>query len=405
MGSPGYYSRVISFVTTRVAQATIALAGAYLLAAPAAYGAAPGRVVVPPVFPLALVQQVTLPSMPLGAPAVGAGLAVVALAEGDVVAFDLATGTETWRAQLEATHRAVVAGDAVYVVTADTTECLALADGAVRWRTPRAHAATTAPFVTDQSVIIATAEPGVTALVRATGTVSWTRVLSHPITQPFVGATGRVFGISARPEVTALDAATGAVLWSLAFNATLSGLAESANRVYVGSDDNFFYALNAASGRIDWKWRTGADVVGAAALDDEHVYFVSLDNLLRALDRRSGGQRWKRALPTRSVAGPLLIDGVLLVVGYSPELRGHLPATGAPVGRYGTDGEIAFQPTLASGAWPGADRLVVVTLDRVLAVLRRRFDTPVAPLDALPGAVVTVSDPPAPPLPTPPALP
>ncbi|MBL8142783.1 MAG: PQQ-binding-like beta-propeller repeat protein, partial [Acidobacteria bacterium] len=243
---------MISFVTTRVAQATIALAGAYLLAAPAAYGAAPGRVVVPPVFPLALVQQVTLPSMPLGAPAVGAGLAVVALAEGDVVAFDLATGTETWRAQLKATHRAVVAGDAVYVVTADTTECLALADGAVRWRTPRAQAATTAPFVTDQSVIIATAEPGVTALVRATGTVSWTRVLSHPITQPFVGATGRVFGISARPEVTALDAATGAVLWSLAFNATLSGLAESANRVYVGSDDNFFYALNAASGRIDW---------------------------------------------------------------------------------------------------------------------------------------------------------
>jgi hypothetical protein len=126
VGSPGYYSRVISFVKTRVAQATITLACAYLLHAPVAYGAAPGRVVVPPVFPLALVQQVTLPSMPLGAPAVGAGLAVVALADGDVVAFDLATGAETWRAQLKATHRAVVAGDAVYVVTADTTEYLAL---------------------------------------------------------------------------------------------------------------------------------------------------------------------------------------------------------------------------------------------------------------------------------------
>ena len=32
----------------------------------------------------------------------------------------------------------------------------------------------------------------------------------------------------------------------------------------------------------------GAAVIGRAAADDTHVYFVALDNLLRAHDRKNG---------------------------------------------------------------------------------------------------------------------
>ena len=46
----------------------------------------------------------------------------------------------------------------------------------------------------------------------------------------------------------------------------------------------------------------GADIVGAAVHDEVRVYFVSMDNVLRALDAGTGAQRWKKPLPLRPIA-------------------------------------------------------------------------------------------------------
>ena len=67
------------------------------------------------------------------------------------------------------------------------------------------------------------------------------------------------------------------------------------DRVYVGAKDHFFYCLMARDGRVDWRWRIGGDIVGVATSDENNVYFVAQDNVLRALNRKSGGQQWLRA--------------------------------------------------------------------------------------------------------------
>ena len=48
------------------------------------------------------------------------------------------------------------------------------------------------------------------------------------------------------------------------------------------------------SGRLDWRFRFGGDVVGIAATSDL-VFVVSLDNLVRALNRSNGNQIWKQS--------------------------------------------------------------------------------------------------------------
>ena len=77
-------------------------------------------------------------------------------------------------------------------------------------------------------------------------------------------------------------------------------------------------ASRRGTGQIDWRWRTGGDVLGTAVVDARRVYFVSFDNILRALDRRSGAQRWKRPLPFRPLTGPLMAGATIITSGVTP---------------------------------------------------------------------------------------
>ena len=89
------------------------------------------------------------------------------------------------------------------------------------------------------------------------------------------------------------------------------------DRLFVGSNDNFFYCLETKDGAVDWRWRTGADVVSKPMADRDHVYFVSLDNVLRSLNRRNGVQQWKKPLPFRPAWPPLQAADAVVVAGIS----------------------------------------------------------------------------------------
>ena len=63
--------------------------------------------------------------------------------------------------------------------------------------------------------------------------------------------------------------------------------------VYVGSNDHFLYALDAAEGRELWKFQTGANVGSTPALANGSVYFLSLDGYAYSLNARTGALQWK----------------------------------------------------------------------------------------------------------------
>ena len=113
--------------------------------------------------------------------------------------------------------------------------------------------------------------------------------------------------------------------------------AGAGDRVYVGAADQSFYCLKARDGEVDWSWRIGALVVGAARRAETNVYFVALDNVVRALDRHSGVQQWQHPLRRRAASGPVIVRGVVahrvIVIGGDLRVDGRTESHRAPCRR------------------------------------------------------------------------
>ena len=58
--------------------------------------------------------------------------------------------------------------------------------------------------------------------------------------------------------------------------------------VYVGSDDHSLHAVDAATGKVKWKYPTGGKVQSSPLVLDGLVYFGSRDSNVYALDAGTG---------------------------------------------------------------------------------------------------------------------
>ena len=130
---------------------------------------------------------------------------------------------------------------------------------------------------------------------------------------------GAVYFGSGDGNVYALDAASGALKWKLKTGDVVHASPAIADgKVYIGSWDSNFYALDAATGKEVWRFKTGEDpdihnqvgIQSSAAVVDGVVYFGCRDSHLYALDAKTGEKKW--AYGTKGswvIASPAVRDG------------------------------------------------------------------------------------------------
>ena len=350
-----------------------------------------------PLFPLRVRWTTELDGPPSATLATDGTRVFLPLATGGIIDVAADTGSLLWKAEVSTTIAPAAADGRVYVVGGEALHALEAATGRVVWRVPLGGGIS-APLVARAGWVIGATDGGdIVAWRGDDGTQVWRQKVGAPVVAAPAINGERLYVPGADGQVRALQVATGAPIWTSALAGSIVTIAPLGARVYVGSTDNYFYCLDDDKGRVKWRWRAGADPVGAAIADEDRVYFSSLDTIVRALDRGHGAQRWRQPLPWRPRTGPLRVGHTLVAAGIALELRGYAMETGKPVGEFVlTESRLevleGLPVVIPRAALPG-DYLVAAIADGRLVALEHAFGLPAKPLTDIPGEKVAITPP------------
>jgi outer membrane protein assembly factor BamB len=283
-------------------------------------------------FPVEVKWSAALSAPPAFAPAFDAERIYVSLRTNQLVALQIQDGSTVWSVECPMTAAPAAGDRLVYAGTEDLVEARSASDGRAQWRRPLpGRIASPYGLHWDTGWLFASTEAGPFVAIRAgDGEVIWQRDLGSPLSAPPAPTGDRLYLALQDGRILALSLQKGDDIWTQKLAEPAAGLLPVGDRVFVGGRDNQFHSLDARNGKTDWDYPTGADVLGLPVLDERRVYFIALDNILRAHDRNNGSMLWKQVLPMRPFTGPLLSGDTLIVPGVAAELHAYNARTGEP---------------------------------------------------------------------------
>jgi outer membrane protein assembly factor BamB len=300
--------------------------------------------------------------------------AYVPLKSGELVAVDLDRGTIRWRLGVVTPFTPATGDGLVFVASEDAIEARHGMTGDLKWRTPLPGGAAV-PLYWDTGWLIASTPAGDLAAFRASdGVLVWRRQLGAPLSGPPGPALDQLFLPLADHRLVSVLLKSGETVWERKFDAAITALLALDDQLIVGTATKIVSSLELRRGRERWTWQLGGDIAGIPAADDKRIYLASRDNILRALDRKSGNMRWNEGLSSRPAGGPLRFADTLLMPLVSSQIIGFDPATGKPMVTAAAASEIGLQPYVRQGARQTLPQVITVTREGQLQGFGRRFE-------------------------------
>lgn len=198
--------------------------------------------------------------------------------------------------------------------------------GVQRWKAPTGAAVNSTPAVWNGKLYATSYDGRLYCLDADTGALQWKYFTNgerrfeakglhgmQPLRQTFADpmdmflsspsvSNGAVYFGSGDGNVYAVDAETGDLRWKFKTGDVVhASPAVAGGRVFVGSWDSFFYALDASTGKVVWKYQGGTDdfihnQVGfqsSPSVTGNTVYVGCRDSNLYAFDAATGKPLWK----------------------------------------------------------------------------------------------------------------
>lgn len=152
--------------------------------------------------------------------------------------------------------------------------------------------------------------------------LAWTFSAGKPIKGGAAIAGGRVFVGDDDGVIHAVEFATGKEIWKFKTEASIEATPlVLKDVVYLGSGDGNVYALEAATGKLKWKYETGDKVMGGANHaknpngEGERLLVGSYDTNLHCIDAETGKVVWMHATDNYINGSPALFSTGEIVFG------------------------------------------------------------------------------------------
>jgi outer membrane protein assembly factor BamB len=141
------------------------------------------------------------------------------------------------------------------------------------------------------------------------------------------------------------------------FDIFLSSAVVAEGNVYFGSGDGNLYALDARSGELRWKFKTGDVVHASPAYAGGILYFGSWDSYFYAVDAKTGAEKWRfhggeDAVMHNQVgfqSSAAVVDGVVYVGCRDSNLYALDAATGEEKWKFNNGGSWVITSPAVSG--------------------------------------------------------
>ena len=237
----------------------------------------------------------------------------------------------------------------------------------IKWKFPTGNRIVSSPVIDGKTLCFGGDDGNIYAVDAETGHQIWKHTVGGPVSSTPALANGMVYVNSYDGKFYALNAQTGAVKWKFAtggerrfeakglhgmqpknqtiadpFDIFLSSPVVAQGAVYFGSGDGNLYALDAVSGELRWKFKTGDVVHASPALADGVLFVGSWDSYFYAVDAKNGKEKWRfhggeDALIHNQVgfqSSPAVVNGVVYTGCRDAQLYALDAATGKEKWRF-----------------------------------------------------------------------
>jgi outer membrane protein assembly factor BamB len=181
-----------------------------------------------------------------------------------------------------------------------------------------------------------------------TGGILWNYTTGNYIQSSPAVANVKVYIGSNDNKVYCLDAATGGLVWSYpTSDVVTSSPAVNNGKVYIGSCDHKVYCFNESTGLLSWSYTTGGDVTSSPAVANLKVYIGSWDHKVYCLDKSTGDLDWSFTTGDIVSSSPAVAYGWLYIGSWDKKVYCLDTMYTGMLWSYTTGGYVISSPAVA----------------------------------------------------------